>query len=476
MGNKIAEQIKLFMEPRSVAIIGQPRKVGIDPISPLEVLRHINFPGVIYPVNPYASEICGIKSYPSVMDIPDDIDLAIILTPRSRVINLVRECTQKGIKSIIVMTQGFADADEEGKHLQEELLTVAKEGGARVLGPNTLGTFNAYYKFSSTWGPIEMERLPIGVICQTGMVVWGFSKLKMIGKGIDLGNACDINYSDALEYFEQDPEVKLIVLHIEGIREGRKFINMASRVSRKKPIIALKTGITEKGANAALSHSGSMVGNAAIYRSVFKTCGIAQVDDVDELQDSVKAFLNLPLMKGRNVCLAAITGGGGIVAVDACEKYGLQLAELSPQTVDRIAKLSPKWLPLRNPMDIWPAIMQVGDDFRSGLKMVIEPLLADVNVDAVFVVGFPPYGWEGIASCADVVTELTNIYTDKPLIFFSHLTYTDKFAGIWEKTGKIVFFDSIGRGVKALSQLAQYADFLRNSADPRFFDTEGHRL
>jgi acetyltransferase len=297
------------------------------------------------------------------------------------------------------------------------------------------------------------------------MVVWGFSTLKMMGKGIDLGNACDISYCDALEYFEQDPEVKVIVLHIEGIQDGRKFIDVARRVSRKKPIIALKTGATEKGADAARSHSGSMVGSAAIYKSVFKKCGVLQVDDVDELQDSVKAFLNLPLMKGRNVCLAAITGGGGIVAVDACVKYELQLAELSPKTIERIAKLSPKWLPLRNPVDIWPAIMQAGDDYRSGLRMVIEPLLADVNVDALFVVGFPPYAPDAIASCADVIAELTEIYKDKPLIFFSHLTYTDKFAGIWEKTGRTVFFDAIGRGVKALSQLAQYADFLRSPAD-----------
>jgi acetyltransferase len=204
--------MKLFMEPKSVALVGLTRATGFGGWNTLECLLNYGYKGKIYPVNPATEEILGFKCYPSVKAIPGEIDLAVILTPGQTVPQLVKECTDKGIKAITVVAQGLADGDVHGEKLQEEIVRLAHDGGARIIGPNTFGTGNAFIKFNSAFTFIDMKEVPIGVICQTGLFMSGLPSFPMVGKGIDLGNTGDVDFSDGLEYFENDHQVKVIFL------------------------------------------------------------------------------------------------------------------------------------------------------------------------------------------------------------------------------------------------------------------------
>jgi acyl-CoA synthetase (NDP forming) len=453
----IMKQMKLFMEPRSIAVVGITRSAGVGAFNPVETLLNCGFAGKIYPVNPNAEQILGLKAYPNVKVIPEDIDLALISTPRDTVPPLVRECVEKGIKAIIVIAQGFADADEEGKALQAQIVKIAKEGGARIIGPNTFGLTNVFCDFSTTPGLSQTERNPIGVISQTGLFFLGFPRLKF-GKVIDLGNACDIDPADALAYFEDDPDIKVIVLHIEGIQEGKNFLRVAKRVARKKPVIAFKGGKSETGAQAVQCHTGSLVGKDEIYEAAFGQCGIIRASDAEELEDLSLALLRLPPMKGRRLAVMSWAGAIMVFAADACERYGLELAQLSPATVSKIRQLAPLWLPIHNPIDLWASIGLVFDPrtFKERIRIVLEALLDEENADAVLTI-IPDFvelfGQSGDIS--SLLLDAADTSKHRPLIF-SIIGPPGKFTAELEQSNRTVVFASPDRGVRALSKLWSY--------------------
>jgi len=231
----IIEQMRLFLEPRSVAIIGATRRTGLGAQNVFENMVKLRFRGKLYPVNPNAAEILGYPAYPSIKDIPHPVDLAVIATPRDTVIDLVRQCGEKGIRAVVIIAQGFADAGAEGRALQGELAQVARESGVRIIGPNTFGVANAFLNLNTAFVLFKLVKRPVAVMSQTGFFFAGLPGYVLTGKGIDLGNSCDIDFADGLEYFEADPLVKLIVLHIEGLQDGRRFMEVASRVPRRSP-------------------------------------------------------------------------------------------------------------------------------------------------------------------------------------------------------------------------------------------------
>ena len=451
------------MEPESVAIIGVSRLTGPGSLNILENLINAGFSGRIYPVNPNADEILGLKCYHSVLDIPDAIDLAVITTGRSVVPRVVHECTQRGIKALIIVGQGFADGDEEGKELQSEIVRIAREGGARILGPNTFGVVNAFNNFTSAFMELEMKKVPIGIIAQSGFFFVGLPKFTVLGKGIDLGNACDIDFADALEYFEDDPQIKLILLHIEGAKDGRRFMEVAGRVAKRKPIVALKTGKGEEGARAARSHSGSLVGRDEVYDAAFRQHGLIRASDVEEFHDLAKAFLRLPLMKGRGIGIITITGAGGIIALDAGQRYNLHLAKLSPETLSTIGALAPPWQTLENPADIWPAMMIAGHPLDQVFKTTLGAFLADDNVHAVVVIfaafptQLPLFPVEDLFQIADRF--------EKPVVCWLYGTEPDELASMIEREGRIVVFPTLDRAMRALSRLNDYFQHLERSKE-----------
>lgn len=454
------EIMKLFMEPKSIALVGLTRATGPFGWNVLEHLQSYGYKGKLYPVNPSANEILGVKCYRSLAEIPDTVDLAVILTPSKHGPKLIKECTDKGVKAITVVGQGYADGDEQGKELQAEIVRIAHEGGARIVGPNTFGTGNAYLKLNTAFTKIAMKEVPTGIICQTGLYMSGLPYFHIVGKGIDIGNACDIDFADGLEYFEDDPLVKVIMLYIEGIRNGKRFMEVASRVSKKKPILALKTGQCEASARAAQSHSGSLAGSDQVYDAAFRQCGVLRVTGENEFQDLTRAFLKLPPMKGRNVGVISITGGGAIMATDACARHGLNLARLSEASLTKLKALAPPWQHFGNPADIWPPSMIAGNPLHLVLGTVIETFAADPNVDGLFIILPGEYHplMDPMLECFRIIDKY-----NKPAILWLYSIDVDALAPQIESRGRIVYYRTMDQAANVLSKMNHHYEYLNRN-------------
>ena len=379
----VTKPMELFLTPRSVAIIGASRRTGRGSFNIAEKLLDPGFKGQIYPVNPYMDNILGLRVYPSVEALPLGIDLGIVMVARQNVPRAVADSIRRNIKAFIVITEGFAEADEEGKALQLKLMEIAKENGARIIGPNSLGVIDRFHNYSSSFAVSKSKPNPIAFVCQSGGFLEGFSEFAP-GKSIDLGNMCDIDFAEVLEYLEDDPETKIIALHIEGLKDGKTFLQVATRVQRTKPVLVLKAGRSERAAQASASHTGSLSGKSELYHAALKQAGLIQVDNVDELGDITRAFLHLPLLRGNRIAIITPTGGGATVSLDAMEQYGFELAELSESTIDAVKEFFSAWSPPHNPLDV------MAPGLRHGYKMVyrvsLESLLEDKNVDAILCI------------------------------------------------------------------------------------------
>ncbi len=449
--------LKTFVEPSSVALIGVSRRTGEGSFNILENLLNAGFSGRIYPVNPNASEILGIKTYPQIRDIPELVDLAVITTPRELVLPLLQETLEKGIKSIVVVAQGFADADSKGRELQEEMVKLARKEEGRILGPNTFGAANAFINFSSSFVPIKMTEIPVGVICQTGVFFVGFSYAGLIGKGLDLGNACDIGPEEGLEYFAADNQVKVIGIHIEGIKDGRRFLKAAQEASKKKPIIALKAGKGEKAAKAAQSHTGSLVGRDEVWDKALKQSGVIRAGDLDEFLDLILAFAYLPRLEGRNLGVVSFTGGFNIITIDSCERYELRLPELSEGIKGKISPFAPPWFKIDNPLDVWPlaGIGKGSQDMLGTTLFSMRTLLSESKINALLFIGgaFTP---SFAAELSQLILEVAADFQGKPVVSFIYGPYAAEVKEEVHKAGISVVFPSPERAVRALSRMADY--------------------
>lgn len=383
--------MRRFMDPESVALIGTPRKTGAGAFNNAEMMLRYGFKGRIYPVNPAGGEILGLKVFPAVTGIPGTVDLAVISVGRDRVPAAFEDCIRAGIRRVIIISQGFADADEHGRGLQNEIARRARETGVRVLGPNTLGVVNNYSRFNTAFVDIPFpERfLPVSLIAQTGFIQVASRNLawRDIGKAIDVGNSCDLDIADALDYLADDPETKVIVIHMEGLKRGPAFLASAGRASRTKPVIVLKTGRSRTGAKAALSHSGSLVGEDHVYDAAFERAGALRVRTSGEMRDAIHALAVLGEMEGPRVGVVSVTGAGGIMAADACEERGLSFGELPQGLREKLLQGLPDWVHLANPIDIWPVGM-LGGHYESSWRTALTELLRSPGIDGVMAIFF----------------------------------------------------------------------------------------
>src|SRR4030043_199896 len=448
--------MKQFMEPQSVAIIGVSRYTGEGAFNILENLLGYGYQGRIYPINPSVNEILGLKTYSRISKIADAIDLAVIATPRALVPRLVKECVDSNIKAIEIVAQGFADAiDDEGKQLQKEIDNIAKASQVRILGPNTFGTANAFVNFSSTFIKIKMKKQPIGIICQTGAFFVGFLEVAFIGKGLDLANACDVNFSDGLKYFENDSETKVIALHIEGMQDTKAFTSISKDIARKKPVLALKTGQNEQAAKAVQSHTGSLAGRKELWQAALKQSGIIQVSDLEELIDLTRTFSVLPLMKKSKIGVATISGALGVMTIDASQNFDIWIDTLSPKTQKLLDMMAPSWLKVSNPLDIWP-IMIESQPITKLLIDGLENLLADHELGAVFFIG-AAFDERWATDLCKLLTELAAAHQDKPLMCSIYGPSAGQAINEMQEAGKVVGFPTPERAIRALARLNEYS-------------------
>ncbi|MCD6358819.1 MAG: CoA-binding protein [Dehalococcoidia bacterium] len=378
------EKIECIFNPQSVAVIGATDTFGKWGFDLIRAVVKNRGKRKIYPVNIREEEVCGIKSFHRVTDIPETVDFAVIVVPAPHVVSVMRDCAKKGVKAAIVITAGFAEMGEKGKELQKELVSVARDGGIRFIGPNTMGHFSTLSGFDTlTLLPVAFKRGEIGLISQSGNI-GGYVLLRGLEEGVGFskfigtGNEADLTLEDYLEYLGQDDNTKVIALYIEGLRQGRRFFELAREISKKKPIVALKVGRTSAGMKAAQSHTSALSGADRIYDAMFKQCGVIRVDEVAELYDTAIALLRQPIMKGNRVGILTRGGGFGVLSSDACQARGLDVSTLSPRTIDGLNAILPPYWSHGNPVD---TVAATGCTYEA-LRLMLD----DENIDAIYYV------------------------------------------------------------------------------------------
>jgi acetate---CoA ligase (ADP-forming) len=380
-----------FMNPNSVAVIGasgDTRKGGYALVSNLKV----KFPERLYPVNPAASKICGLPVFKSVKDLPEPVDLAIIFVPAAAVPEVVEACGKKGISRIMIQSGGFAETGIQGTALQEACVQLAKRYGMRVWGPNCMGVVNgstgmvASFMKPNIWqGHIKPGN--VSLIVQSGMLSAGFlvQVLKEgsfgLSKACSIGNRCDVNESDLIEYFAEDRETEVIAMYLESLIDVSRFRRVLSRL--RKPVVLLKGGMSEEGARAARSHTGSLAGDGRLTQGFLRQMKIHRAEDFFELMDVARGLsLWQGREGGRRIGIVTFSGASGIVAADHFAGLGMTLAPLSAETLRTLETVFPPWMTPQNPVDVWPAIERVG---QSAFEIAVKAILSDPQVDALYL-------------------------------------------------------------------------------------------
>ncbi|AAL81962.1 CoA-binding protein [Pyrococcus furiosus DSM 3638] len=467
----IKEQLRSFFDPKAVAIIGATNKKGKVGNVIFENFKRNKergiFKGNIYPVNPKLDEIDGYKVYHSVEELPDDTDLAVVAIPAPAVPETMRKIAEKGIKAVVIITGGFGELGEEGKRMEQEILEIARAHGIRVIGPNCVGVYVPDTGVDTVFLPEEkMDRPksgPIAFVSQSGafaaaMLDWAAMAGIGIGKMVSYGNKIDVDDADLMEYFAQDEQIKVMTFYIEGVKDGRRFMEVAKRVTKIKPIIALKSGRTEYGAKAASSHTGSLAGQDVIYDAVFKQTGIIRAEDFEHMFDLAKAFAKCKLPKGDRIGIITDGGGAGVMASDAVAKFGLKLAELSEETLRFLREKFPPHAVVGNPTDV------VGDTDAERYRLALEAFTKDPNVDAILVIVLFQVPLLDEEEVIEIIADYAK-KSDKPIVAVSMGGYkTDRYAKMLEEKG-VPVYPTPERGVRALAGLVRYAEYLRKMGE-----------
>jgi 4-hydroxybutyrate---CoA ligase (ADP-forming) len=379
-----------FLAPRSIAVIGASEKPGVGKAIFSNIINGYN--GKIYPITPSNPSVFGLKAYKSVLDVPEEIDLAVVATPNKIVPAVMEEVGKKKIKGVIIVSAGFKEADEQGARLEKEIASIGKKYGIRIIGPNCLGimSLSQHNLMNATFLKITPKYGGIALVSQSGAICAatvedaiaqgiGFSKV------ISMGNKVDMDENDILELLSEDTETKVIVMYLEDIHDGRRFMEIAKKITleSKKPIIVLKAGRTPEGAKAAMSHTGALMGSDEIYDSLFAQSGVIRVDTMQDLFDLSTAFSKQPVPPDQGgVVIVSNAGGPAIISTDACSKYRLKMADIS-LSIEAIAKVIPPHGSARNPVDI------VGDADYGRFEKVLVEVLSNQNVGSVVTMCTP---------------------------------------------------------------------------------------
>jgi acetyl coenzyme A synthetase (ADP forming)-like protein len=448
--------LESLFDPQAVAVIGasaNPAKLGY---SVLENIIRYGYKGRINPINPNEDEILGQTCYPRVTDVPAVVDLAVIVVPNKFVAQVMEDCGAKGVGAVIVITAGFRETGAEGRGMEREVIEIAQQHGIRMVGPNCLGVIATASSLNASFAATMPERGRIsfmsqsGALC-TGILDWAAANQLGFASFVSLGNKGDLNETDFLEAWRQDPETDVIVAYLEGIVDGPRFMEVARELTKEKPVIVIKSGTTSAGSRAVSSHTGTLAGSDAAYDAAFEQTGIIRARSVSELFAYSVAFAYQPLPQGRQVAIITNAGGPGIMATDACEKRGLQLASLATETVELLQGQLPAAANFYNPIDV------LGDAFADRYRLALKAALEDPNVNAVIFL-LTPQAMTEIEETAQVVVELANQY-DKPVLA-NFMGGKDVAAGnriLGE--GKIPFYGFPEEAADALARMAAHREW-----------------
>lgn len=380
--------LDMFFDPQAVAVIGAsrtPGKLGHSVL--LNVIQH-GYRGAVYPINPNAKEILGLDCYPSISVVPGSVDLAIILIPSEHVSKVLVECGEKGVGGAIIMSAGFREVGREGRKRERQLIEIARRYAMRLIGPNCLGIIDTISSLNASFVASMPDKGTIAFISQSGALctsVLDMALADQVGfsRFVSLGNKADANEVTFINAWKDDPHTRVIMAYLEGIEDGEGFMRIARQVSREKPIIVIKSGTTQAGSRAVSSHTGSLAGSEAVYGAAFRQSGVIRARSVQELFDYSIAFARQPLLSSDRIGIITNAGGPGIMAADACERAGLQLASFQTTTLKALREALPAAASVLNPVDL------LGDAPADHYQLALQRVLNDPNVGGVIVVLTP---------------------------------------------------------------------------------------
>ena len=461
-----------MFNPSKVVVAGASRtrdKIGY------EVLRSLiesGFKGEVFPVNPKAEKIIGLKCYSRVSDVPEDIDLAIIVVPAESAVEVAEDCGEINVNNLITISAGFKETGLEGASREEELVKICKKHRMRLLGPNCVGLIDTYSPLNASFAPCMPLKGNISFISQSGalgtaILEWSLNERIGFNKFISLGNKADLDETDFIEALGRDPNTRVILAYVENIDRGSEFVKVAYKVTRKKPIIMLKSGVSESGKRAASSHTGSIAGQDVSYNAAFLKTGVLRAHSIEELFDYALAFSTQPVPKDGGVAIVTNAGGPGIIATDACEAYGLKLANFHRETIESLRTNLPINASIYNPVDV------LGDAKADRFEVALDNIMEDVGVGAVLLIITPQIITEP-KKTVRLLFELSQNFPKKSIVI--SLMGGDSFYESVRilSTHGIPCYPFADRAVLSISALYRYAKILERPSKLNFpkFDVD----
>ncbi|OPL16402.1 MAG: hypothetical protein AVO39_05995 [delta proteobacterium MLS_D] len=455
--------VKEVMDAKNIAIFG----ASTDPFKPgallIATLEQAGFAGRVAGINPKGGEFRNVRFYPSIEDVPFDVDLAAMIIPPPAVPEALKACARKGVKGVVISSEGFAESGGDGGAIQKEIRSILRSTDMRGFGPNTLGLINTETGMATSYFANRNMLTPgsVGFAAQSGIFVgallmyMGAFPVYRISKGLGLGNKVDVDECDAMEYFADDDQTRIIGMYLEDIRDGRRFLREARRAVQRKPVILLKGGRSEAGSSATASHTASLAVNDTVLTGALRQAGVLRVKKIDELLALIMGFQWAPLPRGNRIALVTFSGAQSIMSIDQASEDGLVLARLDPATMKRLETVISTEPKRKNPIDTYPDMNIHG--FEKTSATILEALFDDEGVDGIFFISFAAYGVDMFRPIADFVKEKAN----KP-VFFSILGDPDHVAGCrsFLMEQELPVFDYPETGVQVFARMLQYARYV----------------
>ncbi|MGB6837912.1 MAG: GNAT family N-acetyltransferase [Dehalococcoidia bacterium] len=457
-----AASIRAFFHPRRVAVIGASRERGTIGAEIFHNILRDGFTGVVYPVNPKADVVGAVRAYPSILDVPDDVDLAIVAVPARHVLEVAEQCARKGVRGLVVISAGFKETGEEGAEREKALLAKVRSYGMRLIGPNCMGLLNTdpTTSLNATFSPVFPPAGNVGFLSQSGalgLAILDHARKLNIGLStfVSVGNRADVSANDLIQYWEEEPSTGVILLYLESFGNPRKFARIARRVSAKKPIVAVKGGRTTAGSRAASSHTGALASLDVASEALFRQAGVTRTDTLEQLFDVANFLAHQPLPKGRRVAILTNAGGAAILAADACESYGLVVPTISEETLASLREFLPPEAGLQNPVDMVAAA--TADDYARALRI----LLQDDSVDSIIVIFIPPLVTQPEAVARAIREVAAEVRGQKPILacFLSARGAPPELGS--GEAGLVPSFAFPEAAAMALARVCEYAEWLQ---------------
>jgi acetyl coenzyme A synthetase (ADP forming)-like protein len=469
-----------LLAPRSIAVVGASRKPGTIGHELFRNLIAYDFQGPVYPVNPTSISVAGVRAYPTILDVPDSIDVALVVVPADVVPTVVEQCAQKRVHGIVIISAGFAEVGESGRETQRGIVSTARRNGMRVIGPNCLGIVNTApdVRMNATFAPVVPVRGPVAFLSQSGgLGIELMSRTGELGIGVSefvsVGNKADVSGNDLLQHWETDPNTEVILFYLESFGNPRKFARLARRIARRKAIVAVKSGRTQAGSRAASSHTAALASPDVAVDALFRQAGVIRVDTLEQLLDCAQVLAHQPLPSGRRVAIVGNAGGPGILAADACSGAALEVPELSDTTQAALRSFVASDATVRNPVDLVASAS--AEQYERALRVVLD----DAGVDAVLTLFVPPLVTEA-EDVARAIARAAGNASDKPVVacFLGRAGVPEALRGSVEMRA-VPSFAFPEAAAQALAHAADLADWRRRTTGsvPPFpdADVEGAR-